>query len=169
MTMAFARGSVSQEIFRPRVKPTRGRNDGFDADSPCPIRTVLDRATSTHQVDLNARATMPEVSDTPSPDQAMKAFRVARNYYNLQQFERAKVAIQAAILADPANAEYRYLLAMIQYQLRQPEQAEQNVVEAVGLERERPIAAWGGAMERYQGEARVWLENMRSKARKATP
>ncbi len=56
-------------------------------------------------------------------------------------------------------------MAIIQFQRGQSDEAEQSVVTAVALEQQQPLENWGESMQRFQGAARVWLEDTRRRMR----
>jgi Flp pilus assembly protein TadD len=92
---------------------------------------------------------------------AARALRDGRDFYQARDYDRAIHAIQTAIRLDPENAELHFILAIIQYQQGRRREATQSVAAAVALEEQQPLPNWGRSMQRYQGAARVWLEETR--------
>ena len=96
---------------------------------------------------------------------AAKALRDSRNFYQLKQYDQAIELLHTAIRLDADNAEYHFVLAIIQYQRGRNDEAEQSVITAVALEEQQPVENWGDSMQRFQGAARVWLEDTRRRLR----
>jgi hypothetical protein len=126
-----------------------------------PRPASLARTASTRQLTPSNRAAFFHVSNEASRQQATRSFHRARDFYILGQYDLAASVLERAIQDDVTNAEYRYFLAMIQFQRKQFDEAERSIIKAVELERERPVTPWGQKMERYQGATRVWLEQTR--------
>ncbi len=87
----------------------------------------------------SSRASMPSNWRAVRLTWAARAFRECRTFCGQQQYEKAAEAVRTAIRFDEANAEYHYVLAIIQYQLEQYGEAERSVETA---------AAPGGAAAR---------------------
>jgi tetratricopeptide (TPR) repeat protein len=87
--------------------------------------------------------------------------------YRAGRYEEAVAAFGSAIQHDSQNPLYYYLLAMSQYEAKQRDDARRSANAALALERTSPIASWGQLVSRYQGPARLWVEELRRQARAA--
>ncbi len=106
----------------------------------------------------------PQAISEPLVDitKAKEAFVVGDRFYRNSHFDKARSAFQTAVKYDSQNALHYYLLAMTHYQLRQFQEAESAVQNAIRLEKEWPIENWGSRLSRYQGRARLWVEQLRA-------
>lgn len=114
---------------------------------------------------LSQEATFPSDWHDVSHAMASKALHDSRGFYQLKKYDRAIESLHTAIRLDANNAEYLFVLAIIQYQLGRSDEAEQSVMTAVALEERQPVENWGDSMQRFQGAARVWLEDTRRRMR----
>jgi tetratricopeptide (TPR) repeat protein len=114
---------------------------------------------------LSQEAMFPSDWHEVSHATAAKALRDSRNFYQLKQYDQAIELLHMAIRLDADNAEYHFVLAIIQYQRGRNDEAEQSVITAVALEEQQPVENWGDSMQRFQGAARVWLEDTRRRLR----
>jgi hypothetical protein len=78
-------------------------------------------------------------------------------------YAEAVTSFSAATSAAPADAKYAYFHALALYSAGKKAEAEAQVTIAAELEAAAPVANWGRAMERVQGEARMWVEAARAK------
>lgn len=83
--------------------------------------------------------------------------------YRRGQYELAVKEFRAAALLDRSNPRHYYLLALALYQTHRTDVALRSVKRGVELESRRPLRDWGTLMSRYQGPARLWLEQVRTK------
>jgi Tfp pilus assembly protein PilZ len=126
-----------------------------------PARATLNRVPARTSPILSQQALFPSDWDEVSQSIAVKSLAASRNLYQHRKYDEAIEALRTAIRFDGDNAEYHFVLAIIQYQLGLSEIAEQSVVTAVALEEHRPVENWGESMQRFQGAPRVWLEDAR--------
>ena len=92
-------------------------------------------------------------------------------YYTLIYYatsrDRGNADFEAAATADPANALYLYHSALTMYDQYGAEAAADALQRAIQAERRQPVANWGQAMERIQGQGQLWLEKARRDAGRA--
>ena len=100
----------------------------------------------------------------PDPELARAAFNRGRALLERHQHQLAATTFHSAVQQDPGEPLYHYFLAIAQYEGGDRHAAEQNVRQAVQLERHRPIGNWGQIMLRHQGATRLWLERTRRSA-----
>ncbi len=150
----------------PIIRPTPPR-DFAGSKTPLPAELVPgDHVMPTPLTALPEHSL--EVFADPTDEQVRRAaafYQRGANFYRQGQLQQAAQALSATAENDRGNPLYVYVLAMIQYKMNQVEDANRNVDKAAGLEQNRAIDNWGQAMQRYQGRARVWLEQTRAKAR----
>jgi hypothetical protein len=82
-------------------------------------------------------------------------------------YEEAIKNFSAATSAAPADAKYAYFYALALRAAGKKAEADAQLTIAIELESAAPVANWGRAMERVQGEARMWIENARQQQRAA--
>lgn len=92
------------------------------------------------------------------------AFERGMRLYRQGDFEEALEAFESACDEHPEKAFYHYYRALTFFELDDLDAAEDAVIDAVGAEREHPLATWGKTMQRVQGPARTWLEKARKRA-----
>jgi len=94
--------------------------------------------------------------------EAQRRFVSGRSLYWQNDLEEAREDLLAAVKADSTQPLYLYFLALAEHRLGNIEEARRYVMHGVRLEQRRPIENWGRAMERCQGDSRLWLEQERS-------
>lgn len=137
-----------------------------EQDSLDPIVATESVAASQFEPEEDTEAEQepePEPSVVLDPKAAIAAFVQGQDYYRRRQFSHAVDAFLTAANNDPENPLYRYFLALSQFELGKNAEAQQSAEAAARLERLRPISNWGTTLQRYQGAARIWLENTRRK------
>ena len=127
---------------------------------------VVDRTPTRQRPALVEHAAFPSDWEEVSRSLAATALREGRNYYQLGNYDLAIQSVQIATRLEPDNAEHHFVLAIIQYQQGLGDEAIRSVETAVALERHQPVEDWGRSMQRFQGTARVWLEDARRRLRR---
>ncbi len=112
---------------------------------------------------------VPEISpaEAKAADHAAERLRQGRAALLANDVAAAITAFEASLAIDDRQPLAYYMLALAQFQSNQGDEASANVRRAARLENERPIAGWGRVMQRFQGTARLWLENARREARRS--
>jgi hypothetical protein len=99
------------------------------------------------------------------PLAASRHFAAGLEKYRDGLYDEAVKLFSAATEAAPTDAKYAYFHALALYSAGKKTEAEAAVANAAELEDAAPVANWGRAMERVQGEARIWVEAARQKLR----
>jgi Flp pilus assembly protein TadD len=109
------------------------------------------------------------VAEVTSEDRAAASRHFAEGLekYHAGQFEAAVASFAAGTSAAPSDAKYAYFHALALYSVGKKAEAEARLLIAIELEAAAPVANWGRAMERVQGEARIWVETARQQLRGA--
>ena len=92
----------------------------------------------------------PKRTSPPDPELARAAFNRGRALLERHQHQLAATTFHSAVQQDPGEPLYHYFLAIAQYEGGDRHAAEQNVRQAVQLERHRPIGNWGQIMLRHR-------------------
>lgn len=153
----------------PRLRSIPPTSDGsdvvFDVDEsereslPAPDDRVTDEAEVLPEQEV--RTTVQD------PRRATQLAQKASDRYHRGDFAAAADRFQQASDLDATNPFYVYLTALAEYQSGEFDDARRSLIHAAELERSNPIKNWGAIMRRYQGRARVWLEQSRSAAKGA--
>ncbi|MBL9124314.1 MAG: hypothetical protein JNG90_11830 [Planctomycetaceae bacterium] len=96
--------------------------------------------------------------------QVNASFEKGLALYREHRLSEAANEFEAAATADPANALYLYHTALTMYDQYGAEAAADALQRAIQAERRQPVANWGQAMERIQGQGRLWIEKARRDA-----
>ena len=96
--------------------------------------------------------------------QVSASFEKGLTLYRERRLTEAANEFQAAVNADPNNALYLYFNALAMYDQHGAEAAGDALQQAIQAERRQPVANWGQAMERVQGQGRLWIEKARRDA-----
>jgi hypothetical protein len=96
--------------------------------------------------------------------QVNSSFEKGLTLYRERRLNEAATEFQAAVNADPNNALYLYYNALAMYDQHGAEAAGDALQQAIQAERRQAVANWGQAMERVQGQGRLWIEKARRDA-----
>ncbi len=96
--------------------------------------------------------------------QVNASFDKGLTLYRERRLNEAATEFQAAVSADPNNALYLYFNALAMYDQLGAEAAGDALQQAIQAERRQAVANWGQAMERIQGQGRLWIEKARRDA-----
>ena len=121
-------------------------------------------AIAKHGVERGSEAVDIEAVDLAA---ASRHFAAGLEKYRDGLFAAATENFAAATQAAPADAKYAYFHALALYSVGKKVEAESQIAIAIELDSAAPIANWGRAMERVQGEARLWVEAARQKSHSA--
>jgi tetratricopeptide (TPR) repeat protein len=91
-------------------------------------------------------------------------FEKGLSLYRERRLSEAAGEFEAAVNADPNNALYLYYNALATYDQYGAEAAGDALQRAIQAERRQAVANWGQAMERIQGQGRLWIEKARRDA-----
>jgi Tfp pilus assembly protein PilZ len=138
----------------------------LDVESIRHALASIDRTPTRQRPGLANRAAFPSDWEEVSQSLAATALREGRNFFQLGNYDQAMQSLQIATRLEPDNAEHHFVLAIIQYQQGLGDEAIRSVETAVALERHQPVEDWGRSMQRFQGTARVWLEDARRRLRR---
>ena len=111
---------------------------------------------------------LPLYAATVAPGQEngpASAFAGGLEHYRHGRYDQAAGEFQTAMEAAPENARYAYYCAVALHEAGRQAEAAKALSRAVEAERQCPVPNWGQAMERIQGQARLWLDEARKAAR----
>jgi hypothetical protein len=139
----------------------------LDAQRVCePVAEVIPAAASAVVLPASIKI---EVADVETEDRAAASrhFADGLDQYRDGLYEKAIASFAAATSAAPTDAKYAYFHALALHSAGKKAEAEARLAIAIELEAAAPVANWGRAMERVQGEARIWVETARQQLRAA--
>jgi len=136
----------------------KGSNVETDDVTPAAEPVSEDATSAGHQMVTLIRA---NDDATPLTGDARLAFSAGLDLFRHGNHRDAAEAFSRAAVLDSTNAKYAYFWAIAAKNSDEDELADRAATEAMRRERTQPVDDWGRVMERVQGTARVWVEQVR--------